>query len=594
MGRKSGTSVFAAFGAAVLFGLACAAQAGGKLPGVGRTQNNVFLFENHSVAYVVWHALQVRGATVVHVDTHEDCRVVPAKNLVALEDLRRQEAWDEVFRLSDMGGKFRFKVHPGEMLLDLGNFIYPCLVDGTIRDYYWVVPDTILVGAQKERLKLHIQRCLGVVEGEFQELPGGAGFSLSFGKGTVHVVTLDGLPVLPARALLDIDVDFFVFPFAMTDNHLMGDLLWDPETVFKTLRARVPDPLAVTISSSVPGGYTPVAFRFLADGAFHFFTQGEYPQEARDLLRTTLEIRRGTPFVQPVFQGAGGGEFAAAEMYLGGFIDLLSGRDAVALAAAEAAAVVTPVYAKALLDFAEAFVYMRKSKLAHQAIDRYDRQVGGEDSNAMAGRIRVYLAEGRLRQADRLSDRLLRWSDEPFFRILRGGVLAEQGRYAEAEAIYRGLLAQTPDYGLAHYNLGLVLSKQGRADSAEACYRNALRQQPEFFAALENLGYLQLQAGRLKEAEATLRQASRLNPFSLTSLGNLGLALVRQGRPTEALGFLRQALRVNPEIPEIYVGMASAYLQMNNPASALEHCKAALTLRPGFPEALQLQAQAQR
>ncbi|GAG11179.1 unnamed protein product, partial [marine sediment metagenome] len=110
--------------------------------------------ENHSTAYIVWHALNIKNATVVHLDTHDDCRYVPPEKIAALEKLVARRDYAEIFRLSDLESSFKFRVKPDKFLYDLGSFLYPCIVDGTISTFYWVVPDKILEPAKR----LHLQR----------------------------------------------------------------------------------------------------------------------------------------------------------------------------------------------------------------------------------------------------------------------------------------------------------------------------------------------------------------------------------------------------------------------------------------------------
>ena len=52
-----------------------------SLPGVGHRERNCYLIENHSSAYIVWHANNVTNATLVHLDTHDDCRHRPPEAL---------------------------------------------------------------------------------------------------------------------------------------------------------------------------------------------------------------------------------------------------------------------------------------------------------------------------------------------------------------------------------------------------------------------------------------------------------------------------------------------------------------------------------
>ena len=57
------------------------------------------------------------------------------------------------------------------------------------------------------------------------------------------------------------------------------------------------------------------------------------------------------------------------------------------------------------------------------------------------------------------------------------------GRMAEAESLYRQVLAAQPDHAPTHCNLGVVLQEQGKLDEAIAAYREALADQPALCVA---------------------------------------------------------------------------------------------------------------
>jgi len=80
----------------------------------------------------------------------------------------------------------------------------------------------------------------------------------------------------------------------------------------------------------------------------------------------------------------------------------------------------------------------------------------------------------------------------------RAYAAAENGQPAEAERLYRGLLAAAPG-GPAAANLGFLLDTQGRADEAEAVYRAGLAATPEDHSIRWQLGFLLLRRGNYAE-----------------------------------------------------------------------------------------------
>jgi hypothetical protein len=80
----------------------------------------------------------------------------------------------------------------------------------------------------------------------------------------------------------------------------------------------------------------------------------------------------------------------------------------------------------------------------------------------------------------------------------RAVAATDDGRLAEAEALYRALLkaAAVPK---AAVNLGLLLEQQGRLEAAEAVYRDALAAAPKDRLAMRQLAVLRLRNGDLAE-----------------------------------------------------------------------------------------------
>lgn len=94
---------------------------------------------------------------------------------------------------------------------------------------------------------------------------------------------------------------------------------------------------------------------------------------------------------------------------------------------------------------------------------------------------------------------------------------AREGRLADAERLYRALLAANPPPQVA-LNLGLVLEDQGRFAEAEAHYRAELAARPDDPELLRRLGYLLLRNGDLEHGwplyEHRVRPGQRKPQFS--------------------------------------------------------------------------------
>src|SRR5260370_16287531 len=80
------------------------------------------------------------------------------------------------------------------------------------------------------------------------------------------------------------------------------------------------------------------------------------------------------------------------------------------------------------------------------------------------------------------------------------------GRLAEAEALYRGILAAEPRHAESLHHSGLVAWKLGRAAEAAELIGRALEVRPDYAEAWSNFGVVLQAIGRVAEAVAACRK----------------------------------------------------------------------------------------
>jgi tetratricopeptide (TPR) repeat protein len=149
------------------------------------------------------------------------------------------------------------------------------------------------------------------------------------------------------------------------------------------------------------------------------------------------------------------------------------------------------------------------------------------------------------------------------------GVVRAQGRYAEAEALYREALEIDratigeghPSYATHLNNLAGVVEDQGRYAEAEGLYREAREidratigeGHPDYAIDLNNLANVVKAQGRYAEAEGLYREALEIgrvtigegHPNYAIRLSNLALVVEAQGRSAEAEGLYCEALEID-------------------------------------------------
>ena len=103
-------------------------------------------------------------------------------------------------------------------------------------------------------------------------------------------------------------------------------------------------------------------------------------------------------------------------------------------------------------------------------------------------------------------------------RFLRGVILSEQQKTAEAIAAFRALNEDMPELPEPYNNLGVLYAAQGRYDDARRVLETAVLAHPGYALAHENLGDLY---ARL--AAQAYQRAGKLDPQSATAREKLKL-----------------------------------------------------------------------
>ncbi len=161
----------------------------------------------------------------------------------------------------------------------------------------------------------------------------------------------------------------------------------------------------------------------------------------------------------------------------------------------------------------------------------------------------------------------------------------QAGRLAEAEEIYRQVLAQQPDHPDAIYGLGMIALQVGHHDMAVDLIRRAISLKPDHAEAHFNLGNLLNDRGQHDEAIAAYRQAIALRPNYAEAHGNLGNVLRAKGRLDEAIAAFRQAIAFKPNFAEAHSNLGISLREKGQQAEAVACCRQAISLRPNYLEA---------
>jgi tetratricopeptide (TPR) repeat protein len=197
--------------------------------------------------------------------------------------------------------------------------------------------------------------------------------------------------------------------------------------------------------------------------------------------------------------------------------------------------------------------------------------------------------------------------------------LHRAGRLAEAEAMYRQILAADPHHadslhllgmiehqrghhetaieliGQAiavnssqaayHSNLGTVLQTQGKLDEAVACFHRALALNPDWVEVLSNLGNVLQKLGKLEEAAQCQLRALTLKPDFAEAHSNLGIIRQAQGQLPEAVACYERALALQPDYLDAHSNLGTALLEQDRIDEAIALYERVLNLKPDYATA---------
>jgi tetratricopeptide (TPR) repeat protein len=142
------------------------------------------------------------------------------------------------------------------------------------------------------------------------------------------------------------------------------------------------------------------------------------------------------------------------------------------------------------------------------------------------------------------------------------------GRLAEAEAIYRKVLAENPEHPGALHLLGVALSQQGNKRAAIDYISRAISLNPQVADFHSNLGLVHLENGQPDKAMIECQRALSLQPDHVDALHQLGNALKQLGRLEESIEPYQRAIALRPDFAMAMGNLADALWKLGRTAEA--------------------------
>ncbi len=135
------------------------------------------------------------------------------------------------------------------------------------------------------------------------------------------------------------------------------------------------------------------------------------------------------------------------------------------------------------------------------------------------------------------------------------------------------------------FRQGVALHQQGRFAEAEQVYRDVLEHDPKSFEAMHLLGVIALQTRKPQQAVELIGKAIAINPAVPTAHCNLGSALTALQRHAEALASFDKAIALKADLADAHGNRAAALNALNQYEQALASCDQALALKQDYAEA---------
>lgn len=167
----------------------------------------------------------------------------------------------------------------------------------------------------------------------------------------------------------------------------------------------------------------------------------------------------------------------------------------------------------------------------------------------------------------------------------RAAGLHGRADFAQAEPLYRAILARVPGHFDAMHLLGALCHQTGRQEEAVRLMRQALAIDPSQASVHSNLGHALVASGALDDAIASFERAGAISPGDPGAPFHRGLALLARGRAAEALESFDRTLVLKPGDPAVLCNRGNALQALKRHAEALACYDAAIAAAPGLAEA---------
>lgn len=158
-------------------------------------------------------------------------------------------------------------------------------------------------------------------------------------------------------------------------------------------------------------------------------------------------------------------------------------------------------------------------------------------------------------------------------------------RLAEAEALYRRVLALQPDHAQSWHRLGAIAYQCGNHEAAVTLIRRALELEEDNSRFHCHLGVALHALGRLEDAEACYRRALELEPGLADAWSNLGNVQLARGETSAAIDCHSKALSIEGHVGAFHYNLGNALRACGDVSKAIVEYREAIARSPQHADA---------
>lgn len=163
----------------------------------------------------------------------------------------------------------------------------------------------------------------------------------------------------------------------------------------------------------------------------------------------------------------------------------------------------------------------------------------------------------------------------------RAAAAASAGNFAEADRLYRAVLAAHPRQPEALHSLSVVRYQRGRHDEALSLIDRLLKHYPDFAEAHYSRGTMLQNLGRFEPALASFDRALAVTPDYREALQNRGIALSALKLFDEALASFDRVIALDRNSIDGNLARAYVLFELRRFAESLKSYDRVLALQPG-------------